>query len=50
MLDYISVGENGTARVDLSKLSREQAAAISEITVEEFTERTGEDDKGQAAL
>jgi phage terminase small subunit len=47
MLDYIAVGENGTARVDLSKLSREQAAAISEITVEEFTERTGEDDKGK---
>ncbi len=47
MLDYIAVGDNGAARVDLSKLSREQAAAISEITVEEFTERTGEDDKGK---
>jgi phage terminase small subunit len=42
MLDYIGVTENGDARVDLSKLTREQAAAIQEVTVEEFTERTGE--------
>ena len=47
MLDYIAVGENGAARVDLSKLTREQAAAINEITVEEFTERTGEDGDGK---
>jgi phage terminase small subunit len=47
MLDYISVGENGAARVDLSKLTRDQAAAMQEITVEEFTERTGEDEDGK---
>jgi phage terminase small subunit len=47
MLDYIKVGENGATKVDLSKLTRDQAAAISEITVEEFTERTGEDAKGK---
>jgi phage terminase small subunit len=44
MMDYITVGGNGEARVDLSKLTREQAAAISEITVEEYTERTLEGD------
>ena len=47
MFDYIAVGENGAARVDLSKLTREQAAAINELTVEEFTERTGEDGEGK---
>jgi phage terminase small subunit len=47
MLDYISVGETGAIKVDLSKLTREQAAAIQEVTVEEFTERTGEDDNGK---
>jgi phage terminase small subunit len=47
MLDYICVGENGAARVDLSKLTRDQAAAMQEITVEEFTERTGEDEDGK---
>jgi phage terminase small subunit len=47
MLDYIQVGSNGEARVDLSKLTREQAAAIGEIAVEEFTERTGEDENGK---
>jgi phage terminase small subunit len=50
MLDYISVGENGAARVDLSKLTRDQAAAMQEITVEEFTERTGEDEDGKPTL
>jgi phage terminase small subunit len=47
MLDYITVGPNGMVRVDLSRLTRDQAAAISEITVEEFTERTGEDEDGK---
>ncbi len=42
MLDYITVTPTGAARVDLSKLTRDQAAAVGEITVEEFTERTGE--------
>lgn len=47
MMDYIDTLENGGARVNLSKLTRDQAAAIGEITVEEYTERSGEDPDGK---
>lgn len=42
MLDYVQPQEDGTAYVDLSKLTREQAAAISEVVVETYTEGQGE--------
>ena len=42
MLDYVTPQEDGTAYVDLSALTRDQAAAISEVTVESYTEGHGE--------
>lgn len=43
MLDYLSIGRNGEAYVDLSGLTRSQAAAISEYVVEDFVDGRGED-------
>ena len=42
MFDYVSLDENGDVHVDLSKLKRDQAAAIHEITVDEYMEGRGE--------
>lgn len=42
MLDYVRIQESGDAYVDLSKMTREQAAAIGELVVEEYTEGRGE--------
>jgi phage terminase small subunit len=43
MLDFIQVQDGGDAYVDLSNVTRDQAAAIAEVTVEDFMDGRGED-------
>lgn len=45
MLDFIGTQDDGSAFVDLSKLTRDQAAAISEVTSEVYMDGAGEDAK-----
>lgn len=42
MLDYMTIAEDGQPRFDWSKLTRDQAAAIVELTIEEFKDGKGE--------
>lgn len=43
MLDYVRITEDGEPFVDLSGVSRDQAAAIQEVTVEDYLEGRGDD-------
>lgn len=43
MQDYIRISADGDPYIDLSNLTREQAAALAETTVEDFTEGRGDD-------
>lgn len=43
MQDYMRAGANGDPYLDFSGLTRDQAAALSEVTVEDFTDGRGED-------
>jgi phage terminase small subunit len=43
MQDYMRVGPDGDPVLDFSKLSRDQAAALVECTVEDFKDGRGED-------
>lgn len=43
MQDYMRVGYDGDPTLDWSNLTREQAAALSEVTVDEYKDGRGED-------
>src|SRR4051812_25203704 len=43
MQDYMRVGADGDPYLDFSALSRDQAAALSEVTVEDFKDGRGDD-------
>jgi phage terminase small subunit len=43
MADYISIGADGEPVLDFASLTRDQAAAIQEITIDEFSEGRGAD-------
>jgi phage terminase small subunit len=43
MLDYLNISRDGEPYVDLSEMTREQAAAVQEVIVEDFLDGRGED-------
>jgi phage terminase small subunit len=43
MLDYTAITSDGDPYVDLSKMSRDQAAAVQQIVVEDYKDGRGED-------
>lgn len=45
MLDYVQPAADGSVVVDLSALTRDQAAAISEVTVDTYTDGKGGDEE-----
>lgn len=45
MQDYMTVNSDGSAYMDLSSLTREQAAAIQELNCETYTEQDGDTER-----
>jgi phage terminase small subunit len=43
MLNYVRVQPDGSAAVDLSAMGEDEAAALQEVTVEEFTDGRGDE-------
>jgi phage terminase small subunit len=43
LLDYMCIGDDGKPRPDFSRMTREQAGALSEIVIDEYMDGRGED-------
>jgi len=43
IFDFMRIGEDGDPYIDMSNLTRDQAAALQEFTVEDFKDGRGED-------
>lgn len=43
MLNFMTVGSDGLPRTDFSGLNRDNAAALQELTIDEYTDGKGED-------
>ncbi len=43
MLDYMTIQDDGTVAIDFSAVDRDQAAAILELVVDEYTDGKGDD-------
>lgn len=43
MADYVRIGDDGDPFIDFSEMTEEQAAAVVEMTVEDFKDGRGED-------
>lgn len=46
ILDYMRIGADGQPYLDFSEMSREQAAAVQELVVDEYQDGRGEDARG----
>ena len=42
MMDYMKIGPSGDPVLDFSNLTREQAAALTEVTVDDYIDGRGE--------